>query len=101
MASVITLDQIKGFANHFEMDLTDGTQYPGVVGSLETWESGRGELDNELVNGEATKEIFAPLVAAHEAAKQAASTADGAADGQTSAVDGKDSSEEEKGSSQA
>lgn len=64
MASVITLDMINDFAAKNDIDLTDGTQFPGVIGSLAAWESGKGELDAELCN----TETFSSLKTAYEAA---------------------------------
>ena len=60
--SVITLDMIEQFAKSNETSLEDGTQYPGVVGSLRAWEAGQGVLNAELVNG---NPVFAPLQEAY------------------------------------
>jgi len=66
--SVISLDMIEKFAAHNGVSLEDGTQYPGVVGSLKAWEAGQGELQSDLVDAGANKEAFAPLVEAYNAA---------------------------------
>lgn len=62
MGDIITREMIEAYAKHYSIDLTDGSQEPGVVGSLKTWESGKGELDAKLVNG---NPIFAALVEAY------------------------------------
>ncbi len=67
--SVITLDMIQSFASFFGTSLEDGSQYPGVVGSLKEWEQGEGELKAELTDAEATREVFAPLRSAYFKAK--------------------------------
>lgn len=46
--SVISWDMISLFASHNGVDITDGTQIPGVVGSLEAWEAGKGEMQTDL-----------------------------------------------------
>jgi len=80
MQSVITLDMINAFAVAHEISLEDGSQYPGVIGSLLTIEQGGGTLQDklgELVQSEEHKETFAPLVKAHQdaiAARQAAAS---------------------------
>lgn len=66
MGDIITREMIEAYAKHYSIDLTDGSQEPGVVGSLKTWESGKGELDAKLVNG---NPIFTPVVEAYFAAK--------------------------------
>ncbi len=66
--SVITLDMIRAFAAFMGTSLEDGTQFPGVVGSLEAWEQGVGELKSDLVDSDENREVFAPLVAAYSAA---------------------------------
>jgi len=58
--SIVTLDQINAYALHYGIDLTDGSQYPGVVGSLTTWEVGQGEIDAKLI--EEAPEMWKPLV---------------------------------------
>jgi hypothetical protein len=60
--SVVTIDMIEAYAKHFGTSLQDGTQYPGVVGSLRTIESGQGTLVADLMNG---NEIFYPLMEAY------------------------------------
>ncbi len=60
--SVVTLDMIEQFATFEKISLEDGTQYPGVVGSLRAWEAGQGELKAELVNG---NPVFVPLQEAY------------------------------------
>lgn len=60
--SVITLDMIEGFAEFNGTSLEDGSQIPGVIGSLRAWESGQGELVAKLVNG---NPVFAPLQEAY------------------------------------
>jgi len=62
MGDIITRDMIEEFAKHYSIDLADGSQEPGVVGSLNTWAEGKGELDAKLVNGNPT---FAPVVEAY------------------------------------
>lgn len=49
--SVISLDMIEAWAEYYEISLEDGSQYPGVVGSLKSAELGVGSLPAELVNG--------------------------------------------------
>ena len=55
----ITKQMIETFAQHFNIDLADGSQEPGVIGSLNTWAEGKGELDAALVNG---NPVFTELV---------------------------------------
>ncbi len=62
--SVITLDQIEAFATFNSISLTDGTQLPGVIGSLQAWETGKGEMPADLVSNP----VFATLVSAYNAA---------------------------------
>ncbi len=66
MGDIITRDMIEAYAKHYSIDLTDGSQEPGIIGSLNTWAAGKGELDAALVNGNPT---FAPIVEAYYAAK--------------------------------
>lgn len=72
MQSVITLDMIRAFAVKHEISLEDGTQYPGVIGTLTDWENGKGEMESEL-----PQDVFEPLVAAYNKAN--GFTADGRA----------------------
>lgn len=58
----ITKQMVEEYAKHFGIDLADGSQEPGIVGSLNTWAEGKGELDAALVNGNPT---FAPVVEAY------------------------------------
>lgn len=60
--SVITLNMIEAFAAFEGTSLEDGTQIPGVIGSLRAWEGGQGTLKAELVNG---NPIFVPLQEAY------------------------------------
>ena len=60
--SVITLDMVDQFASFHGISLDDGSQFPGVRGSLEAWEAGRGSLEAALVNGNPS---FYPLVEAY------------------------------------
>jgi len=62
----ITKDMIEAYAKHYSIDLTDGTQEAGIVGSLTDWAEGKGELDSALVNG---NPVFAPIVEAYYKAK--------------------------------
>jgi len=69
--SVVTVDMIEAFAEKVGVSLEDGSQYPGIVGTLRTIENGDGTIQGalgELVQDEAHKELFAPLVKAHEEA---------------------------------
>lgn len=64
--SIVTWEMISAYAAHFGIDITS---VQGVVGSIEAWVSGHGELDSTLVTG--TPELtatFAPVVAAYNAA---------------------------------
>lgn len=70
-ASVITLDMIRAFAKRHEINLEDGSQYPGVIGSLIEVEEGRGEWPEWMHEPEYTSQ-FAPLWQAREAAKKEA-----------------------------
>lgn len=56
-------------ARFYGTSLEDGTQYPGVVGTLRSWEAGRGELDANLVDAPSLRAVFAPLREAYFAAK--------------------------------
>jgi hypothetical protein len=47
----ITKAMIEAYAARYEIDLADGSQEPGIVGSLNMWAEGKGELDAKLVNG--------------------------------------------------
>lgn len=67
--SVITLDMIKFFAAYEGTSLEDGTQFPGVIGSLTNWENGQGELNANLVDAPSLRDTFAPLREAYFAAK--------------------------------
>jgi hypothetical protein len=62
----ITKEMIEAYAAFFGTDLSDGSQEPGIIGSLNGWASGSGELNAELVNG---NPVFAPIVEAYYAAK--------------------------------
>lgn len=62
--SVVSPEMVAAFVAKF------GVSEEAALGSLRDWEQGRGELDAELVDGEA-KELFAPLRAAYFAAKEA------------------------------
>lgn len=71
--SVITLDMIKLFAKKMEQSLEDGSQYPGIVGTLELCEAGEGEIQGkfgELFTDEDSQEVFAPLKEAYLTAIQ-------------------------------
>lgn len=57
------------FARLHDISLEDGTQYPGIVGTLKGWEAGNGELDANLVDAPSLRETFAPLRAAYFKAK--------------------------------
>lgn len=68
-ASIVTVAQVESYAKRFEIDLeTDASQWPGCVGSLREWENGNGTFDDKLATDEDTKELFAPLKAAFDAA---------------------------------
>ncbi|MDD5726804.1 MAG: hypothetical protein PHC53_05395 [Patescibacteria group bacterium] len=62
----ITKQMVEEYAMHHDIDLTDGSQEPGIIGTLNTWADGQGELDADLVNGNPT---FAPIVEAYYTAK--------------------------------
>ena len=47
----ITKEMIEAYAKRFSIDLTDGSQEPGILGTLQGWAVGEGVLDAELVNG--------------------------------------------------
>ncbi len=66
MGDIITREMIEAYAKHYSIDLTDGSQEPGVIGSLNTWAAGQGELDAALVNG---NPVFTSVVEAYYAAK--------------------------------
>lgn len=59
--SVITLDMVKMFALFHNVSLEDGSQFPGVVGTLGMWEKGMGELNANLVDAPSLREVFKPL----------------------------------------
>lgn len=67
--SIVSFDMIEKFAAHYGTSIEDGTEIPGIVGTLRGWEAGVGELDASLVDAEATREVFAPLRKAYFAAK--------------------------------
>lgn len=69
IGSVITLDMIKLFAAFHETSLEDGTQFPGIIGTLTGWEAGQGELNANLVDAPSLRDTFAPLREAYFAAK--------------------------------
>lgn len=52
---------IREYAKFYSISLEDGSQYPGVVGSLLTWEEGRGELTPYLTDSPEMNPIFNPL----------------------------------------
>jgi hypothetical protein len=56
------------FAAAKSIDLTDGTQLAGVIGSLVAWEEGHGELESEIVSAPCFAELVASYNAAHVAA---------------------------------
>lgn len=62
MKSIVTLDMIREWAAFYNVSLEDGSQMPGVVGSLETLAEGAGTLPAELMNG---NETFLPLMQAY------------------------------------
>ena len=64
----ITQAMIEAYAKHHNIDLTDGSQVPGVIGTLNTWADGQGELDATLVDSAEYAELFAPLRTAYFAA---------------------------------
>ncbi len=66
MGDIITREMIEAYAKHYSIDLTDGSQVPGIIGSLNTWAAGYGTLDAALVNG---NPLFAPVVEAYFKAK--------------------------------
>lgn len=49
------------FAKFHGISLEDGSQYPGVLGSLKAWEAGNGVLNANLVDAPSLREIFRPL----------------------------------------
>lgn len=59
--SVITLDMIREYAKFYSINLDDGSQYPGVIGSLVGWEEGKGELNAYLMDSPETNPVFNPL----------------------------------------
>lgn len=62
--SVINDEMVKEYAAHFNIDLADGSQRPGIEGTLASWEKGEGELVADLVD----RETFLPLKEAYFAA---------------------------------
>ncbi len=62
----ITKAMIEAYAKRFSIDLTDGSQEAGIVGSLQMLGNGQGELDAQLFNG---NEILYPVTEAYYAAK--------------------------------
>lgn len=62
----VTKQMVEEYAKRFDIDLADGSQEPGIIGSINTWAEGQGELDAKLVNGNPT---FAPVVEAYFKAK--------------------------------
>lgn len=69
--SVVTLEMIRAWAAHFEIDLEDGSQYPGIIGSLLDLEAGRGQYEPWMTE-EAHGTTFAPLALARKEAEDAA-----------------------------
>jgi hypothetical protein len=62
--SIVSPEMVVAFVARF------GLSEEAALGALRDWEQGRGELDAELVDGEATKELFAPLRAAYFASRE-------------------------------
>lgn len=67
--SVITNDMVEAYARFHDISLEDGSQYPGVLGSLKAWEAGVGELNAHIVDAPSLRDIFKPLRDAYFAAK--------------------------------
>jgi len=63
---VITQSMVEAYAKRFNIDLEDGSQKPGIEGTLAGWANGQGELDAELVNGNL---VMLPVAEAYYAAK--------------------------------
>lgn len=63
---MISQKMIEVYAQVFNIDLTDGSNVPGVMGSLEMLARGEGEFPTALI--EADGELFAPLVDAYSKA---------------------------------
>lgn len=49
------------FARFHGISLEDGSQYPGVIGSLKAMEAGKGTLNAHLVDAPSLREVFRPL----------------------------------------
>lgn len=62
----ITQQMVEEYAKHHGTSLEDGSQEPGIRGTLVGWSEGQGTLDADLVNGNPT---FAPIVEAYYKAK--------------------------------
>lgn len=58
-----TEEMIQAYAEHFKIDLTDGSQRPGVEGSLIDVANGKsaGNKMAPLLDSPETREVFAPL----------------------------------------
>lgn len=63
--SVVTEEMIRAYAEHFEIDLEDGTQRDGVLGTLRLLEKGQGWLPAKLFDRELTRGVFATLRTAY------------------------------------
>lgn len=50
MTMEISKELIKAYADFFAIDLTDGSQEAGIIGTLTMWYEGKGELDGKLVD---------------------------------------------------
>lgn len=59
--SIVTKEMVEAYAKQYGIDLSDGTQKPGVIGALEDWVAGRGEMNAFLTDAVVTRELFAPI----------------------------------------
>lgn len=46
----ISKELVQAYADFFGIDLSDGTQEPGIIGTLTMWYQGKGELAGDLVD---------------------------------------------------
>lgn len=65
MESVVTKEMVEAYAKQFDISLEDGSQEPGVVGSLEGLASGQGTLPDFMREDE----VFSDVVKAYDSAK--------------------------------
>lgn len=66
--SLVTEEMIAAYAKHYGWENNDD-QRPGIIGAIEASAKGEGELDANLYDAEATRELFAPVRSAYFKAK--------------------------------